>query len=409
MTQGANISNELNRLRNQAKQFAAEILRPAALALDRLKNPKEVIAPDSPLWEALRGAYALRYHAAEIPTELGGLGLPGAQLAVLLEEIGWGSAGLASALLSSSIPFTSAARTEDPELLESFARPFASDRSASMVGCWAMSEPHHGSDVLALGAAEFRYPHTAGELIARSESDAYVLSGRKSMWVGNGTIATHALTHVTLESKGMASRDILLVPLNLPGISRGEMSRTIGQRELNQGEIIFDNVRVPQSLRVTKIHGYEQSLITILRDGNACLSAIFTGLARAAYEEALDYSKRRVQGGKSLCEHQVVQKRLFDMYVEVEASRYLARAALGTEARARPPLEQALAAKVFCSQTAVKVAGDAVELCGAHGLTEGAFIEKLFRDARTTTAEQGTNDALALTGARLLLGPNLNG
>jgi alkylation response protein AidB-like acyl-CoA dehydrogenase len=308
-------------------------------------------------------------------------------------------------VLTSTIPFASVVRLQDAELVKSFARPFANDRSASLVGCWAMSEPHHGSNVLAIGAPEFRNPQIPGELIARSYSDDYVLSGRKSTWVGNGTIATHAFTHVTIESKGMASRDILLIPLDLPGVSRGEMFSKIGQRELNQGEIIFEDVRVPHSLSVTKMEGYEQSLTRILGHANACLSAIFTGLARAAYEEALGYSKRRVQGGVLLCQHQLVQKRIFDMYVEVEASRALARVALGSEyGGARPPLEQALAAKIFCFQAALKVAGDTVEMLGARGLAQGSLVEKLFRDARTTSAEQGTNEVLALTGARRLLG-----
>jgi acyl-CoA dehydrogenase len=92
------------------------------------------------------------------------------------------------------------------------------------------------------------------------------------------------------------------------------------------------------------------------------------------------------------------------MYVDVEASRALALAALSVEyGGARPPLTQALAAKIFCSQAAMRVAGDAVELLGARGLAEGALIEKLFRDARTTIVEQGTNQVLALAGARLLL------
>jgi alkylation response protein AidB-like acyl-CoA dehydrogenase len=340
-----------------------------------------------------------------MPRELGGLALPGQELEVVFEELGWGSAGLASALLTSTIPFSSVVRLQDPELVERFARPFANDRSASLVGCWAMSEPHHGSDVLAVGASEFRYPQIPGELIARPESDDYVLTGRKSTWVGNGTIATHALTHVTIESKGMASRDILLIPLDLPGISRGEMFSKIGQRELNQGEIIFENVRVPRNLSVTKIEGYEQSLTKILGHANACLSAIFTGLARAAYEEALSYSKRRVQGDKPLYQHQLVQKRIFDMYVEVEASRALATVALSSEVGGtQPRLEQALAAKIFCSQAALRVAGDAVEMLGARGLAQGSLVEKLFRDSRTASAEQGTNELLALTGAGRLLG-----
>ena len=405
MPPAQNVSEELERLRSEANRLARETFRPAAQALDRTNDPREVIAPDSPLWHALRGAYSLRYNAAEIPRQLGGLALSGVELAVVFEELGWGSAGLASGMLASTIPFASVVRARDSELVERFVRPFANDRSASLVGCWAMSEPRHGSDVLAIGAREFRYPEIPGELIARSESDVYVLSGRKSPWVGNGTIATHALTHVTIESKGMASRDILLIPLDLPGISRGEMFSKIGQRELNQGEIFFENVRVPHSLSVTKIEGYEQSLTRILAHANACLSAIFTGLARAAYEEALGYSKRRTQGGELLCEHQLVQKRIFDMYVEVEASRALARAALSSEyGDPRAPVQQALAAKIFCSQAALKVAGDVVEILGARGLVQGSLVEKLFRDTRTTSAQQGTNEVLALTGARRLLG-----
>lgn len=400
MKQTANDSEEFSRIRNEAHKFAAETLRPAALDLDRMNDVQDMIAP---LRDALKGAYSLRYHASDMPTALGGLGLSGGQLEVIFEELGWGSAGLASALLSSSIPFTTAVRTQDPELVQTFALPFARDRDASLIGCWAMSEPHHGSDVLAVGAAEFRYPRIPGDLVACSDADTYVLNGQKSAWVGNGTIATHALTHVTVESKGMASRDILIVPLHLPGISRGEIWNKTGQRELNQGEIIFDNVVVPHRFSIAKVEGYEQSLIKILGQANACLSAIFTGLARAAYEEALDYSKRRVQGDKPLCEHQIVQKRIFDMYVAVEASRALAKIVLAAEHNAWFSLSQALAAKIFSSQAALKVAGDAVELLGARGLVQGSLVEKLFRDARTTTAEHGSNDILALTGARLML------
>ena len=405
MPRARNVSEESDRRRSEANQLAGGTFRTAALALDRMNDPGKMIAPDSPLWQALRGAYSLGYNAVGMPRRLGGLELSGPELEVVFEELGWGSTGLASALLTSTIPFTSVVRLQDPELVEGFARPFANDRSASMVGCWAMSEPRHGSDVLAIGAPEFRNPQIPGELIARSESDDYVLSGRKSTLVGNGTIATHALAHVMIESKGMASRDILLIPLDLPGVSRGGMFSKIGQRELNQGEIIFEDVRVPHNLSVTKIEGYEQSLTRILGHANACLSAIFTGLARAAYEEALDYAKRRVQGGKLLYQHQLVQKRIFDMYVEVEASRALATVALSSQyGGAQPSLEQALAAKIFCSQAALKVAGDAVEMLGARGLAQGSLVEKLFRDALTVSAEQGTNEVSALTGARQLLG-----
>jgi hypothetical protein len=245
MTQAAtNVSDESGGLRNKARQFAAEVVRPAALALDRLRDPKEGIAPDSPLWVALRGAYVLQYHAAEMPTELGGLGVGGAPLAVLLEELGWGSAGLASGLLSSSIAFTSAVRAEDPELLKSFARPFADDRSASMVGCWAMSEPHHGSDVLSIGGPDFRHPQTAGDLYGPFGKQCLCVE-RTQVDIGRERDDRDSCPypcHSRIKGHGFSRYSSH--PVGLAWRFEGEISRKIGQRELNQGEIIFDNVRV---------------------------------------------------------------------------------------------------------------------------------------------------------------------
>jgi alkylation response protein AidB-like acyl-CoA dehydrogenase len=137
---------------------------------------------------------------------------------------------------------------------------------------------------------------------------------------------------------------------------------------------------------------------------NTVMGAVFTGVACAAYEAALAYSRQRVQGGRPICEHQLVQKRLFTMFTRVEACRALSRAVMvHTHATVPPSLEYAIAAKTFCTEGALAVADDAVQLLGGNGLRREYLVEKLFRDARASLVEHGSNDVLALVGARRLL------
>jgi len=142
-----------------------------------------------------------------------------------------------------------------------------------------------------------------------------------------------------------------------------------------------------------------------LAGANAAMGAIFTGVARAAFEEALDYCKVRVQGGKPLVEHQWIQQKLFEMYRKVEAARALSRTALIYNSETLPPaIELSIASKVTCTQTAFEVANDAVQLFGGYGLSKEYTIEKIFRDARASLVEDGCNEALALAGAKAILG-----
>jgi alkylation response protein AidB-like acyl-CoA dehydrogenase len=149
---------------------------------------------------------------------------------------------------------------------------------------------------------------------------------------------------------------------------------------------------------------YEATLEFTLVLTNAVVAAVATGLARAAFEEARDHTRTRIQGGKALCEHQLVQQRLFEMYAKIEASRALSREAIvGATQSSAPQLERSIAAKIFCTQSAFEVADSAVQLLGGKGLAKGCLIEKLFRDARAALIEDGSNDILALAGARRIL------
>ena len=255
------------------------------------------------------------------------------------------------------------------------------------------------------GTTMWNKPEIHYGLTATLDGDDYVLNGQKSAWVSNGTIATHALAFLGVDRRrGMAGGGVALVPLNLPGVTKGTPLNKLGQRALNQGEIFFDNVRIPRQYMLVEPEAYTFVIDAVLAGANAFMGATFTGLARAAFEEALTYTKERVQGGVPICEHQLVQKKLFDMFVKVEAARQLSRAAVLYNHGAFPPGTQySIASKVFCTQTAFEVASDAVQLHGGYGLTKEMLVEKLFRDARASMIEDGSNDILSLTAAKKIL------
>jgi alkylation response protein AidB-like acyl-CoA dehydrogenase len=402
---GVQVIPERTVLRDELHGFAANVLRPTAAALDRLADPAEVTAPRSPFWGALREAYRLGCHRALLPAEVGGLGLGGLAQHSVLEELGWGSADLAITIACASLPFAVAAATGNPDLIDQLVRPFVEDSEARVIGCWAISEPEHGSDALMVGTPQFHDPRIVGQLVARADGEYYVLTGQKSTWVANGTIATHALTFLAIDpAQGMAGGGVAIVPLHRRGVSRGTPVDKMGQRGLDQAALTFDEVRIHESEMITDPSLYEFILNRTLALSSAIVAAVFTGVAAAACEAALGYARERTQGGKPISEHQLVQKRLFEMFTRVEACRALSRAVmLHNHVTVPPALEYAIAAKTFCTEGALAVAHGAVQLLGGNGLRPEYLVEKLFRDARTSLLEHGSNDVLALVGARRLL------
>ncbi len=397
------MTDEEAALKEQVHRFSEEILRPAAMELDPL-SPEEVIAPGSVLWEVFRRVYGLGYHTRGLPEELGGVALSPLGQHIYSEEMGWGAADIAISLGAGSMPFVFAARSGNPELVSEYAVPFSQDREAKYIGCWGVTEPQHGSDAVFMGS-NGGAPEMAFDVGAEPDGDYWVLRGQKSSWVSNGTIATHAMVHIGVDrSKGMSGSGIAFVPLDLPGVTKGKPLNKLGQRALNQGEIFFDGVRIPKSYMLVAPQGYSLMGDVILAGANAGMGATFTGVARAAFEEGLSYTRNRVQGGKPICEHQAVQLKLMDMFISVEAARGLSRAAMLYNATTLPPApEYSVASKVFCTQASFKIASDALQLHGGYGLAKGMLIEKLFRDARAALIEDGTNDVLSLAGARRLI------
>lgn len=222
-------------LKEGVHQFAQDVLRPAATVLDRMATPQETIAEGSPLWTTLKAAYSKGFHTALVPRDCGGLGLKGLDLHIALEELGWGSADFAAAIAVSGFPFSSVALTGDPELIDELVRPFVQDCDARFVGCWALTEPNHGSDRFQVSTPEFFDPDIPGQVVARLDGNFYVVNGTKAAWISNGTIATHAVTYLTLDpAKGLSGGGVAIIPLNLPGVTKEAPLDKMGQRALNQ-------------------------------------------------------------------------------------------------------------------------------------------------------------------------------
>ncbi len=391
-------------MKKAAHEFARDVMRPVAKELDRM-TPEEAIAPDSPLWDFKKKAYELEYHSILVPESYGGMGLSPLQQFIVMEELSWGSAGLTIELAVAAFPAYLASMVPEDDIIEEIIVPFCECRDGKISGCWAITEPEHGSDTLIPHYPSFRNPEIPANCMAAKDGDAYVINGQKAAWVSGAPYASHAALFCQVDqSMGHAGGGIFIVPLDLPGVKKGAPLDKLGQRDDPQGEIFFDNVRVPEKYLIAGPDAYEAMLEIVLSFTTAFMGILGTGIARAAFEEALTYAKNRIQGGKALIEHQDVQKKLFHMFSKVELSRQISRAAhIYNQNTSTPAEEYSVIAKVFGCQTCFEVANEAIQIFGANGLTKEYLVEKLFRDARATLIEDGSNDILAIAAGHKMI------
>jgi alkylation response protein AidB-like acyl-CoA dehydrogenase len=394
------LSKEDLNLKESAHKFAETVMRPISIVLDKMATAEEVIAPESPFWDFYRKGYKLGYHKLPFPEEFGGPGLSPFQIALVMEELAWGSFGMTLALNTSLD--AAVALEGGEELIKQFTIPYCNCTDASYIGTWAITEPDHGSDTLMPGYPSFRDPNIKAQCRARLDGNEYVINGQKSAWISGAPLAKTIVLMCQIDaSMGHAGSGVFVFSLDRPGVTKGKPVHSIGARELNQGEIFFDDVRVPKESLVAGPAVYEAALAAHLSLTTPMVGVWAVGLARAGFEEALKYARVREQGGKLLTEHSYVQAKLFDMFTKVEAARQMARAAFvynwSNPPEKRVP-EYGYAAKNFASQTALEVTSDAIQILGSNGLTPEYLTEKLFRDARTTMICDGSNDVLAISG-----------
>ncbi|MDY6917507.1 MAG: acyl-CoA dehydrogenase family protein [Chloroflexota bacterium] len=401
------MTEEQKATRDMVKRFATEIVRPAGIELDRMHDPQDVIAKGSPLWEVFRKYRELGLHRGGLPPEVGGIEQDALTSAIISENVGWGDGGLAVSLSVSVFPYIFAMMSPDPQV-QDWTRQYCEDTEGKIIGCWAITEPDHGSDWIWFEGENSSDPKCAPSVRAVQDGDDFIINGQKSAWVSDGNIATHAALFLSLDpTKGMGGCGLAAVPLDLPGITRGKPLDKMGQRTLNQGEIFFDNVRIPKSMLVIQDPAVHNMVLgAVLSGANGAMGNMWVGVAQSALDEALRYSKERVQGGRPICEHQNIKLKLFDMFVSVEAARRLSRAVTAFNRATQPPaLQYATGSKVFATNTAFRVASEAIAIFGGYGVTKEYVIEKIFRDARAAMIEDGANETLALAGAdRILAG-----
>jgi alkylation response protein AidB-like acyl-CoA dehydrogenase len=384
-------------IRDTVRKFSQEVLRPAGAELDRLADPADVIAPDSVLWRVFEQYQQLGITGLQLEDQMEPV-RKARLMSAVLEDLSWGDVGLAITLGLCGFHIPWVKQSGVPELIERFC-----SLENPTVGCWALTEPDHGSDTVALTEPHFSDPAVRANCIARKDGDEYVIRGQKAAWVSNAPIADIAVLFCTLDpSQGFKGGAVFLVPMDLPGVSRPAPLDKLGQRSLNQGEIFYDDVRVPANHLVIGPELYSIALETMLAHANAAMGQLFVGVCRAAYECALGYAKERVQGGVPIIQHQNVKSRLFKMFAKVEAARSLARRVALFNAGGMPQLHYSIASKTFVTNTAFEVASDAVQIYGGNGLSREYPVEKLLRDARASLIEDGCNDMLSIVGGARL-------
>ncbi len=386
----------------QLRKFALEVMRPIGQRLDRL-SAKEIIAEGSEYWTFLQ-----KYQDLGIDLSMLAGMEPGSRarlFCVIMEELGYGDGGLAISVAASMLPTYISMLFGNQFLVERFPQ--------TNLGCWGITEPDHGSDTLDPQGmirhpdAKYGKPNT----VARIYKDKIVLNGQKSAWVSNGTVATQCILYCAADTGDGPSVDkgcVLVIPLDLPGISRGKPLDKIGQRGDPQGELFFDNVEVPLDYVLAGPEDYMRALYCIHTEANALMGAVWSGVARSAYHLAHAYAHERKQGGVPIYKHQLVAYRLFDMFRRVEASVAMTRRVVHYNmTRDVPALQAAMVAKTLGTQTAFDVASDALGIFGGNGITHEYPIEKILRDARASMIEDGTNDVLSLKGGYYLMDPDL--
>lgn len=263
--------------------------------------------------------------------------------------------------------------------------------SGQWIGAWGLTEANTGSD-----AANMK-------CVARKEGDEWVINGAKS-WITHGRSGDVAVviarTGKAGDKHGMSA---FIVERGTPGFSGGKKENKLGMRTSETAEMIFDNCRIPATNLMGKEgEGFVQSL-KVLDGGRISIAALSIGIAKGAYEAALQYSKERHQFGQPISNFEGIAFKLADMATQIEAAELLTLAAADKKSRGEKMTKEAAMAKYYASEVAVSVATDAVQVYGGYGYTKDFPVEKYYRDAKLCTIGEGTSEIQKIVIAREVL------
>jgi acyl-CoA dehydrogenase len=376
---GFDLTPEQEAIRDLARDFAAKEITPRAAHHDRTGEfPTEIC----------KKAHAAGLMNTVIPSDYGGSGLGGIEDCLIHEELAYGCAGIMLPVVANNLacqPLNLSA--SDAQKKEFFGRLI--DECSWAAYC--LSEPSAGSDVLGMKS------------VAVKKGDKYVLNGTKQ-WITNGGVASWFVVFAhTDKTKGHKGVSCFIVPRDLPGVQVQKKEDMMGQRASSTCQIVFENVEVPERLRVGEEGtGFYTAMKTFDRT-RAPIAAGAVGLARNARDLSIKYSKEREAFGKPISELQAVQFMIADMDRDIEAGRLLCWQAAWLADAAKKNTREVAVAKLFAADAAMRIATDAVQIFGGYGYSREYPVEKLMRDAKVIQIYEGTSQVQRLIIARQLL------
>ncbi|MFC5723457.1 acyl-CoA dehydrogenase family protein [Streptomyces gamaensis] len=385
--------------------FAADVMRPAAAEWDeREEFPWPVVQEAAKI-----GLYSLDFYAQQFfdPT---GLGIP-----MTLEELFWGDAGLGLAIAGTGLAAIGVLTSGTDEQIGTWLPQMYGDAGDVKVAAFCSSEPDAGSDVSAMRT----------RAVYDEARDEWVINGTKT-WATNGGIANvHVVVAVVDPSLGSRGHASFIVPPGTAGLSQGQKFKKHGIRASHTAEVVLDQVRVPGSCllggkekldeRLARARERARGAGGTANSSNAAMAtfeasrpavgAQAVGIARAAYETALDYARTRVQFGRPIIDNQGVAFQLADMRTRIDAARLLVWRASWMATTGRPfTSAEGSMSKLFAGETAKTVTAQAMQILGGNGFTREYPVERMHRDAAIYTVFEGTSEIQRLVIARAVSG-----
>jgi len=361
------ISEEQREVRRLAREFAAKEIVPVAQEYDQREEVP---------WQVVEKAFEVGLMNLVVPEEYGGQGLDHLTGAMVAEEVAYGCLGIYGSFGANELALTPTLLAGTEEQKRRLLKPFCEKPRLAAFG---LTEPNAGSDVAGL------------QTKADKRGTEYILNGQKC-FITNGGIADLYTIFATLDrSKGVKGITAFLVPGDATGLYMGKKEKKMGDRASHIGEVILEDVVVPEQNRLGQEgQGFKIAMATLDRTRPG-IGAAAVGVARRAYEEALKYTKERVQFGKPIAANQAIQFMLADMAMNIEAARALVWEACNKLDNGENASKEGAMAKCFASDVAMKTTTDAVQLFGGYGYMREYPVEKLMRDAKITQIYEGTN------------------
>lgn len=373
------LTEEQEEIKRLARDFAEDEIKPVARYYDeREEFPLEVFNKMRDI-----GLFNLA-----IPEEYGGPGIDKLSHALIVEEIARGCAGIATSMEANSLvsyPILIAGTEEQKK--EWLGRLTTGEK----FGTFSLTEPEAGSDVSGLKTT-----------VRKSGSD-FILNGEKIFITNANFDNFYVVLAKQVDSENPRAYTALIVERDSPGLTVGNSEKKMGLRASNTGSLTFEDVVVPSKNVLGKEGKGFGIFMEALSHGRPMVGALAVGLAQGAYEEAIRYSKERKQFKQQISNFQSIQFMLADMAMNIEAARLLVHKSVRLLEEGKPSTLNSSFAKCFASDTAMKVATDAVQIFGGYGYIREYPVEKYFRDAKITQIYEGTNQIQRVVIARNIL------